>query len=219
MNPTTQRILLWTGVVGGMIALVALLAYLGTRGTSVGEGTATLPMAPRETDWSKGDPNAKATLVEYSDFQCPSCASIYPIVKQLASDFPNDLRVIYRHFPIREIHPNAQLAAQAAEAAGKQGKFWDMHDVLFNTQNSWAAKDNPEELFKNYARSLGLDEVQFAQDLTSKDTEEKINQEYASAIRAKIQATPTFFLNGKQIAIPNTYEEFKQMIQSVISNQ
>lgn len=211
-SSSTRAILIWGGVILAMILLLVGLAQLGTRGAK-GNGQLADPVT--DADHSKGNANAKATLVEYSDFQCPACETYYPIVKQLAQDFPNDLRVVYRHYPIRELHEHAQLAAQASEAADKQGKFWDMHDVLFNTQDSWKDEQNPGELFVKYAESIGLNADQFRTDMNSDAAKQAVNDDASSGDRAGVKGTPAFFLNGKQIQV-TSYDQFKQLISDTV---
>ncbi len=210
-----QKILLWGSVVLGLILMIWGLAKFGTTSTPgvAGSLTGEIEIDPHR----KGNPDAKITLVEYSDFQCPACAATYPILSQLAKDFPNDVQIIYRHFPLRQIHPNAQLAAQAAEAAALQGKFWDMHDVLFNTQVQWASEPNPTDFFVQLASSIGLNTETFQNDLTSSDVKDAVNEDYASGTAVNIPGTPTIFLNGKQIPNPRSYDEFQATITAAIA--
>ena len=155
------------------------------------------------------------TLLEYSDFQCPACGVYFPIVKQLLEDHPDDVRFVYRHFPLRSIHAKAQLAGQASEAAGLQDKFWEMHDILFERQSVWVNGDH-EELFVSYAQELGLNVEQFKNDLESPDTKNKVDGDYLSAVGAKLNSTPSFFVNGRKITNPRTYEEFKILINEAL---
>jgi len=120
--------------------------------------------------------------------------------------------LVYRHYPLRSIHPNAQAAAEAAEAANKQGKFWEMHDVLFNTQSDWSTLRDPKSKFEEYARSLGLNVDQFKADRDSKETSSKIDADYLSGTQSGVQGTPTFFLDGKLITSPQSYEELKALV-------
>lgn len=170
-----------------------------------------------ERDWVKGDKEAKAIIIEYSDFQCPACAFYYPILKELSEEFKNDLAVVYRHFPLIQIHQNAKQAAYAAEAAGRQGKFWEMHDIIFDNQKEWKDKQNPEELFISYVQALDLDVEKFEADFASKEVRKKIDDAYQNATGLGLNSTPTFFLNGKKIQNPRNYEEFKGLIQQAIS--
>ena len=132
----------WIGVlailIGGLWGLVGLVN--NSPSPSAPTQIANLPSVSKD-DFAIGTPSARVTLIEYGDFQCPACGSYYPIVKKLESDFPKDLRVVYRFFPLVNVHQNAMPAAQSAYAAGKQNKFWEMHDALYENQNSWANTD------------------------------------------------------------------------------
>lgn len=169
------------------------------------------------SDWVKGNREAKVTLVEYSDFQCPACGAYYPVLKQLQQEFGEGIVFVYRHFPLRQVHANAELAARSAEAAGKQGKFWEMHDVLFENQKEWSDQPNAKETVIKYAQSLDLDIERFKSDLDSKEVREKVNDDYQSGIKARVNSTPTLFLNGNKLDNPRNYGEFKDLIQKAIS--
>ncbi len=167
------------------------------------------------SDQIKGDHEAKIILIEYSDFQCPACAAYQPIVKQLVEEFKDKIVFAYRHFPLSQ-HKNSESAALAAEAAGKQGKFWEMHDLIFEKQNEWSESQTAEELFIKYAETLALNVEQFKKDFDLEEIADKIENDLISGERVGVNATPTFFLNGRKIS-PRSYEEFKQLIDSEIS--
>src|SRR3989344_9628643 len=112
------------------------------------EGVPEVPLELTDSEWMKGNPQASVALVEYGDFQCPACATYYPIVKTLTDDYGEDLKVVYRHIPLVAIHTNAMDAARAAEAAGLQGKFWEMHDKLYENQKEWENERNPSGFFE-----------------------------------------------------------------------
>lgn len=212
-NPQlTKQIATWSIIILGLFGLMVLLAKLSTNG-GTGSPSSDLLAPVSANDQTKGDTNAPNTIVEYSDFQCPFCAQFYPLLNQLAKEMPDKVKIIYRSFPLRSIHSNAQLAAQAAEAAGKQGKFWEMHDVLFNTQTSWSPLEKPSEKFTEYANSLGLDVNKFNADLNSQEVIDKVNNDYKSATKNGINGTPTLFLNGKLVELPAGYEELKNLIK------
>ena len=126
------------------------------------------------------------------------------------------VRFIYRHFPLRQ-HLNSKVAAYAAEAAGKQGQFWQMHDLLFDGQEKWAEEKNPRDIFVEYARSLNLDIEKFKNDLNSKEIRQKVEADLQSGLKAGVNATPTFFLNGVKLQNPASYEEFKNILNEEIS--
>lgn len=214
MNQSTKSILLWGGVALGIVALVYLLAVYGNTSTST---ATTLITAVSEDDQTKGSETPRITLVEYSDFQCPACASTYPIVKQVADAYPNDVQFVYRHYPLTTIHQNAQLSAQASEAAALQGKFWDMHDVLFNTQAQWSNLDNPTDFFATLATSIGIDEAQFRSDLTSSAVKQRVSKNESEANAMRLPGTPSFFFNGSLIDHPGSYAGFKSLIDAELA--
>ncbi|OGM29902.1 hypothetical protein A2630_03985 [Candidatus Woesebacteria bacterium RIFCSPHIGHO2_01_FULL_44_10] len=168
-------------------------------------------------DWVKGEDLAQVTLIEYSDFQCPACAAYYPLINQIKDDFGDNLKLVYRHFPLTSIHKNALVSAQAAEAAGLQGKLWEMHNALFEHQADWSELDDPTSKFIEYATNLELDIEKFANDLASDEVNQKVKDDLDSALDLKINATPTFFMNGKRITNPKNYDAFKSLIEKEIN--
>jgi protein-disulfide isomerase len=142
-------------------------------------------------DHAVGPDDAPVTLVEYGDFECPYCGMAHPIVKRARKTLGSQLRFVFRHFPLAEIHPHARVAAQAAEAAGAQGKFWEMHDTLFEHQDALEVED-----LLGYAESLGLDTVKFARDLEAGTFEKRVRDDFRSGVKSGVNGTPTFFING-----------------------
>ena len=135
------------------------------------------------------------------------------MVKRLAEEEGEKVLVVYRHFPLRSIHKNAENAARASEAASLQGKFWEMHDMLFENQEEWARQGNPKSTFKTYAERLGLDTDKFMDDLGSSEVRNRVNKDYLTGAKANIPGTPTFFLNGERIQTPRSYAAFKGLVQ------
>jgi len=211
MKASHKSILIWSCIIGGIILLLWLLASVGTKPQQTETSTISLSQPATAQDHSKGAEDAAFTLVEYSDFECPACATRAPILEQLLHEFPNDVRVIYRHFPLTSIHDNTMLAAKATEAAAIQGKFWDMHDVLFNTQQQWSIEENPQEYFTKLANSIGLNTEQFTTDITSQVVENAVKEDTKEAEKMKLPGTPSFFLNGQKISF-NSYEELAALI-------
>lgn len=153
-----------------------------------------------EADWVKGPDDAVVTLVVYSDFQCPICVAFEPVLKQLQAAYPNKLRVVFRHYPLTSIHDKAFMAAAAAEAAGLQGKFWEMKDLLFETASETWSVMSPadfETWLVKSAPDLGLDATQFASDLNSQAITAKVQQSYDSAASIPIPGTPFLLINGQ----------------------
>lgn len=148
-----------------------------------------------------GKTDSKVVFIEYGDFQCPGCGGMHPTIKTLTEKYEGQLTFVFRNFPITTAHPNARAAAAAAEAAGLQGKYWEMHNKLFEGQDSW--KDlkvaQRTDFFVGYARELGLSEDKFKTDLASTRVGQKISFDQALARKDKVNSTPTFYLNGEQV--------------------
>ena len=158
----------------------------------------------------------EVVLVEYSDFQCPACGAYYPFVKQLKSEFSDKLTVVYKHFPLKSIHKNADLAARAAEASLIQDKFWEVHNKLFETQKDWSSSSEALSFFTDYAVALGLDKEAFLRNIESSAVKDKVITDYREGISVGVRGTPTFFLNGKKINNPTSYDGFKSIIEEAI---
>lgn len=171
----------------------------------------------QQDDHAKYGSDKKVTLIEYGDFQCPTCGSYYPVVKQVAEQYKDQVNFVFRHFPIISSHPNAFAAARAAEAASKQDKFWEMHDRLFETQSSWGqTAANQQSLFESYAEELGLNMEQFKQDYVSQAASDRINRDVSSAKQFGVNGTPTFILNGEKIKNPGDAEAFGKLLDDAI---
>lgn len=201
-------------IIIGVVLFTLIFIGLGWLLVGQPEKESSAEFTITENDHVAGNASASATLIEYSDFQCPACASYHSLVNQLKDDLGENLQIVYRHFPLRSIHDHAQLAAQASEAAANQDMFWQMHDLLFENQAFWSTLEDPTETFLDYASELELDIDQFNADLNSQEVEEKVNTDYQSAIQAGVNSTPTFFLNGKKLSNPATYETFKSLIEA-----
>lgn len=170
-------------------------------------------------DRTVGNKNAKVVFIEYADFQCPSCGAAYPILDDLKEEYKKDVLFVFRHFPLTTIHPNALSAARAAEAAGEQGKFWQMHDKLFETQQLWGQlTTNQQSTFEDYAKELGLDIDKFKTDYASEEVGNRISRDQASGSQFDVQGTPTFILNGKKIENPRDKAGFKAVLVEAIKN-
>jgi protein-disulfide isomerase len=142
-------------------------------------------------DHTIGPSTARVTLVEYGDYECPYCGMAHPVVKQLLRVLEEDVLFAFRHFPLTQVHPHALDAAIAAEAAGAQDRFWEMHDLLFTHQDQLAPRD-----LLVLARGLDLDLEQFAEDLTQRTYEPRVRRDFISGVRSGVNGTPTFFING-----------------------
>jgi protein-disulfide isomerase len=150
-----------------------------------------LPLEVGPRDHIQGSKGAPVTLIEYGDYQCPYCGIAYPIVKQVQRRIGESICFVFRNFPLTEVHPFAEGAAEAAEAAGEQGKFWEMHDTLYENQSAL----RPEELV-GYAKHLQLDVPHFTSELTAHAHAKRIREDFLSGVRSGVNGTPTFFING-----------------------
>jgi protein-disulfide isomerase len=146
-----------------------------------------------ESDHALGPAAAPVTVVEYGDYECPDCLNTEPIVRQLREHFGDRLRVIFRHFPQHSVHPHASAAAQAAEAAGSQGKFWEMHQALFKSQRGLADLD-----FTHLALRLGLDPYKFERDSETRAFARRVRDHHEGGVQSGVKGTPTFFINGRR---------------------
>ena len=154
-----------------------------------------------ESDHSLGPRDAAVTLVEYGDYECPYCARAYPIISELRQQLADELRLVYRHFPQNSVHPHASVAAQAAEAAAAQGKFWEMHDLLFQHQDDLASAD-----LLQYALKLGLEVYRFESDLSSERFAGKVNTDFQSGRQSGVTGTPALFINEVRYGGPVALE-------------
>lgn len=164
----------------------------------------------------RGEAGAPVTLEEFGDFQCPPCGALYPELKKVEHEYGARLRVIFRELPLVPMHAHAGWAARSAEAAGLQGRFWEMHDKLYENQSAWADLPDARPVFNGYARSLGLDMERFARDVESEAVDRRIFLDGKRAHALGIVSTPTLFLNGREVP----FETFKQPggLNAVIDN-
>jgi len=214
----TKEIIIWFAVIAVLIGGLWLLI-----------NAANAPLTPpppaeiqnvpsvSKTDLIRGNPNAKVTLIEYADFQCPACAVMHVTIKQLQGDFKDNLRLVYRFFPLTNIHQNSLISAQAVYAAGLQGKLWEMFDMVYENQEGWSDSTQAKSIFVDYAKKLGLNSSKFNSDIDSDSTKKFITDEQSQGLDLGINATPTIFMNGKEIQNPTTYEDFKKLIQNEIN--
>ncbi|MDB5143443.1 MAG: DsbA family protein [Mucilaginibacter sp.] len=153
----------------------------------------TLVPPVTDKDHTFGDPNAGIELVEYGDFECPSCGEAFPVVKELQRELGSRLKFTFRNFPLRDVHVHAFTAAVAAEAAGLQGKYWQMHDIIFENQRNLTTNS-----LIGYAGRLGLDTLQVEAELSNNSLEDKVLADIESGLRSGVRGTPTFYINGEK---------------------
>ncbi len=212
---TAIWIIVAVAVLGGIYGLT----YLAQTSPAVQSGGNVGPIPPvTASDWIVGNPQASTTLIEYGDFECPVCSEYAPLISQLMQQFGGNVRFVYRFFPLESIHPNAAISAAAAQAAGEQGKFWEMHDLLFKNQNDWAtlSQADAEKTFDGYAQTLGLNVSKFTADMNSASTTALIAADYQNDINMGLSYTPTFILNGRLIPNPQSSNAFVQVLQQAI---
>lgn len=164
-----------------------------------------------------GNPDATVELIEFSDLQCPACAAFQPYVNEVLAEYGDSVRFEYRHFPL-PMHPMAEPAARAAEAAGQQGAFFEFVDLVFSEQATWSKSANPAAAFIQYADTLELDIDQFKRQMNASMLRERINANKQDGLERGVTGTPTFFLNGEKMQI-NTYDDFKNQIVAAINPQ
>ena len=168
-----------------------------------------------EPPHSVGPSDAPVTLEEFGDFQCPPCGLLHPVLKEMEKEFGSQLRVIFREFPLAQAHPHAIAAARAAEAAGMQGKFWEMHDLLFSNQPTWAPAFDARPTFEGYATRIGLDIAKFRRDAAGSAVEQRIALDGRRAAALGVNGTPTVFMNGREIPFESLPpEKLRPLIQA-----
>ena len=154
----------------------------------------TLKPPVSANDQSAGNTSSPVVLVEFGDYQCPHCGHAHPLIKKLLKEKGKDFHFVFRNFPLQEAHPAAFMAAVSAEAAGKQGKFWEMHDIIFEHQQKLTGFG----AFVDFAEKIGLDLQEFAKDVKSDHIVKKVEADFESGIRSGVNGTPSFFINGKK---------------------
>lgn len=198
-------------IFGAIVAVLlgGLVVYSQLTKTTVDVSTidTNSVIAPSEENGNIGDhvfndTESDIIMVEYGDFQCPGCGSAHPNVNTLLAEYGDRITFIFRNFPLTSIHPNAKAAAAAAEAAGLQGQYWEMHNLLFENQTSWntASASERTEIFNGYAESLNLDMGQFETDFRGTSVNSKISFDQALGTKDGVNSTPSFFLNGEPLA-------------------
>lgn len=165
-----------------------------------------------------GDGAKGVTLVEYGDFQCPACTAYYPIVRQAVEAHKADIKFQFVNYPLTQIHPNAMAAHRAAEAADKQGKYWEMHSLIYENHDGWATSQSALSIFEGFARQLGLDMDKFKVDVASSAINDIIQGDIKQGTKLGVTATPTFFLDGQKLSSPpQDAEGFAKLFEQAIA--
>ena len=217
-----KELWVWIGILAVIFAaLWGLIALVNGSNPSTDSTAQTRTPAPiSNQDITLGATNsAKVTLIEYADFQCPACVIVANFIKRATIDFKGKLQIAYRFFPLTNSHQNSMTSAQAAFAAYKQGKFWEMNELLYQNQDTWATDNNAQEIFTGYAQKLNLNIDQFINDYTADSTKKFINSQEDEGMKINITSTPSLFINGELIQNPQNYEALKQVIQNEINKK
>jgi len=213
------------------IVLVVILIFVGIFWATNHKSKAPTSTGETQiTNHVEGEGKSGVTLVEYGDFQCPGCGQYYQLVKDTAAKYNKQITFQFRNFPLTQLHANAFAGARAAEAAGKQGKYWEMHDILYQqngayysaqqqgkTYSTWIGATNPLSFFTQYAQQLGLNTAQFKQDYASDAVNKAINADIAAGNKLGVSATPTFYLDGEKVEPQPTTGSFAQLIDAAIA--
>jgi len=168
-------------------------------------------------DPMKGAPGGKVTVIEYSDFQCPACAAMAPVLDRLAQNHPRDVRLIYKNFPLTQIHRWADTAARAGECAYDQDRFWEFHDLLFGSQAEWAGDPAARTRFQDFAGRLKMDRTAFDRCIDSESTRLAVESDSGEGRLLNIHGTPTFFINGKRFVGIWKIEELEKAVRDALS--
>jgi len=213
-----------------MLAVVAIV--LGGIFVITGKNNNATAPSPNSTaavtKHTEGNSTAKVTLQEYGDFQCPVCGVFYPVTKQVVEKYKDQIYYQFSHLPLTQLHPNSFAASRAAEAAGLQGKFFEMHNLLYQNQTTWSQASNAQAIFDAYAGQLGLNLAQFKSDYASSKVNNAIDADIAAFKKTgQDMGTPTYFLNGKKINNADLFdsnnspsvEKFSQLIDAAIASK
>lgn len=160
--------------------------------------------------------DAKVTLVEFGDYQCPACKAAQPTIEKIRSDYTGKITFVFRNFPLPQ-HQNAKVSSEAAEAAGEQGKYWEMNSLLYSQQNEWSELSNPIDKFVSYAKELNLNIDKFKQAIKDNKFDQKIKGDQTDGETLGVNSTPTFFLNGEKMVGGQDYNTWKSKIDALLS--
>lgn len=206
--------LLWVGAIAVVLIGGGILAYNASQPVEKPKIDTGLLVKPDSHTTEQGTRTYPVTIVEFGDYQCPACAYVEPIVEKILSDYP-EVKLVFRHFPLPG-HQNAMAAARAAEAAGEQGKFWEMHTAIYLNQDIWSTMTTPTDAFVEIAKKLNLDVEKFKLDMTSEKYDQFITNDRKDGIDAGVNATPSFFINGRKYLGGNNYITLKLAVDEAL---
>lgn len=200
----------------GTIALVLGVSFFFSSNSQF-SGSADIEQLAEGARHTQGANQKNIQVVEFSDFQCPACKASQPLVKDLLTQYGTDIILTFRHMPLDTIHPFARLAAQGSEVAAESGKFWEMHDLLFERQQEWAALSTNSEVaakLAEYAEELGIDKGQFSERIVSEEIKNAVNLDVSVANKVAVNATPTFFVNGEKVPASQLLQKVGDLVKN-----
>jgi len=214
MKVTMKNIPLLVGTLVFTVLLVVGASFLFANSSEPKVVDQTLLV--NETASFKGPKEAKVTIVEFSDFQCRGCKGSQPLIQQVLQKYPNDVRLVYRHFPLTTIHKNALVAAEAAVAAARFNKFWELHDLLFADQEQWVDLDSGafRQYLDTYLDKLQIDKNEFQMTIENQEVKDQVTADISDGTNAGVSGTPTFYVNGQQTAAPQLLSTVESLLQS-----
>jgi len=205
----------WAIIAVIVLVFVGIFAFGGNKSNKSGAGGNKSAL----TQNIQGKGTTGVTLTEYGDFQCPYCQQYAPTVQAVQAQYGDKIKFQFRNYPLVSLHKNAFAAARAGQAAALQGKFWEMHDILYQTSNwqVWTQAGDPTTYFDQFAKALGLNVAQFKSDFASSKVNDAVNADIAEGTKLGITGTPTFFINGKKTDLANSQEAFQTQIDAAIA--
>lgn len=210
------------GIITLIIVLFAAFTIGGSGGSQQGQtevlGESQKELVVRKDSHIDGNPKSDVTVVEFADFQCPACATGHSVMVRIKAEYKDKVKFVYRHFPLTGSHPNAYISALSAETAGAQGKFWQMHDKLFENQDEWSGEKDPSAIFAGYAKEIGIDTAKFNKDLKDKKYDSRVQNDLKDANQLGINSTPTFYIGEKKFAGVLPYEDFKKELDALLKS-
>ena len=217
-----NKILIGIGVVTILLVGIAVFSLGGNKGLNADDAADKTPKdiktLIRSDSHIDGPANAKVTVVEFGDFQCPACGTAYPVVTQIEQKYKGKIKFVFRNYPL-PVHKNAKVAAEAAEAAGAQGKFFEMYHKLYDNQKAWSDSNNAlDEYFVKYATEIKLDVNKFTSEVKASKYEGKIQSDVNDGNAVGVSATPTFYINGLEQVGGLPYDDFKTKIEEALKS-
>lgn len=201
-----------------IIAGIFLLSKTNPSSSSVSQSQSVIDanLLVRNDSNKEGSKSAKVKLIEFGDFQCPACSAVYPLLKKIKTDYKGKILFVFRNFPLSQ-HKNAKIAAEAAEAAGEQGKYWEMHDKLYENQAQWSENTNPLDIFLVYAKEIEIDTNKFKETIQNNKFAIKIQNDINDGNNLSVNATPTLFINSQKLEGIPSYNQLKNIIDSELN--